>query len=148
MLVAVMVIFTLCWTPILLFNFWEATTKIFTRKAGTAPWIHLTRIWLHFLSMCNSCANVFIYYWASELVYFLYPKCETILQSRYLLKILLNFSQFRRAFRQQLRCYRRKDSAKGDVFNRSVSTVRNRKWNCDQSVISAMTTNVNSSKSE
>ena len=82
MLVAVMVIFVVCWTPSLLFDFSEAITKIFSQEAGTAYWIHLIGMWLNFLSMCNSCGNVFIYYWASELVFFLIFQMQnlTILQ--------------------------------------------------------------------
>ena len=153
MLVAVMVIFVVCWTPSLLFDFSEAITKIFSQEAGTTYWIHLIGMWLNFLSMCNSCANVFIYYWASELVFFLIFQMQnlTILQhliSYYLPKVFHNFSQFRRAFQQQLRCFRRKYSKSGDVFNRSVSTARNRKRNCDHSFISVISTNINSSNSE
>ena len=137
MLVAVMVIFAVCWMPTLLVDFSEATAKIFTRKAGTTDWIHTTRMWLQLLSCVNSCVNVFIYYWASESVYVLYIFEIKILKFySYLLALTVNktfhnFSQFRRAFRKQLKCFRRDDSGDSTVYNRSVSVVRNRKGKRD-----------------
>ena len=66
MLVAVVVIFVMCWTPVLTLRFWEAASKIFTKVPATSPTKFTVNMWLAFLSYINSCANVFIYYLTSE----------------------------------------------------------------------------------
>ena len=66
MLVAVVVIFLLCVTPLLLFDFWDAMTKIMTKEASTSNSILTIQMWLRFLSYSNSCTNAFIYYFTSE----------------------------------------------------------------------------------
>ena len=66
MLVAVIVIFILSWTPILLFDFFVAIGKIFKRAPGSSSTVHTARLWLELLSYVNSTVNAFIYYLTSQ----------------------------------------------------------------------------------
>ena len=61
MLAAVVVIFVLCWTPVVLFEFWEAINKIFTQVAGSSNVINATRMWLQLLSHVNKDTTLHVF---------------------------------------------------------------------------------------
>ena len=66
MLMAVLLIFVLCWTPIYLLEFSQGI-RMMLDKFGTISDYKLDiKLWLMFLFQVNSCANFFIYYLASE----------------------------------------------------------------------------------
>ena len=64
MLVTVVVVFTVCTTPSLLFDFW-AVMVAFVPKVAENRYAGVRGI-LSVLSYANSSVNVFIYYWTSE----------------------------------------------------------------------------------
>ena len=145
MLVAVMVIFALCWMPILLFDIWQTTTQ----KALAPPWSHTTRMWLHLLSYVNSCVNAFIFYWASESVYFLYLseiqnlKCYsylvTVIVKKYIFIISVSSEEHLES----------SSSASGRRILETVSVTRNRKRKCEHTTsLSVISTNIYSNNVE
>ena len=66
MLAAVIVIFMMFWTPILLFDFYVGIKKILSRPALSSYGQQTIKLWLRLVSYVNSTANVSIYYLTSE----------------------------------------------------------------------------------
>ena len=65
MLVVVMVVFTVCTVPRLLFNFWQSTVGILYNITISHE-NNAINFWLSLLSFVKSSVNAFIYYWSSE----------------------------------------------------------------------------------
>ena len=66
MLAAVVIVFMVCWTPILLFQLYVGIEKIFTRIVNNPYSDHTILLWLKLLAFVNSAANFFVYYLTSE----------------------------------------------------------------------------------
>ena len=64
MLIAVVVIFTICTTPFGVFDFWTAMTSMITKRVHSDKYMVNNVVLL--LVYVNSCVNVFIYYLTSE----------------------------------------------------------------------------------
>ena len=66
MLVTVMVVFTICWTPILLWDFYAAIKNLYSDDPGWPFSYHTRQMWLRLQSYVNSIVNAAIYYFTSE----------------------------------------------------------------------------------
>ena len=66
MLVAVVVIYTICTAPILLFDFWETMGMMLSKVAERNSNAQTINTLLTLLAFLNYIVNVFIYYWTSE----------------------------------------------------------------------------------
>ena len=69
MLIVVVVIFTVCITPVVVFDFLTAKTSMITKTVNSDKYMVNNVVLL--LAYVNSCVNVFIYYLTSELVSFI-----------------------------------------------------------------------------
>ena len=66
MLVAVVVIFTVCSVPAILFNIWQAMKVMVSKVPETQNVGASVGSYLALLLLVNSIVNPIIYYWASE----------------------------------------------------------------------------------